>query len=249
MNATSVALEGRAPSRRKSLPLSELHSPAADRDSPAATHEATQHRQTSSPPGDQHRSQPDEPTGVTTQPTPQPSPRPTRSLPTASHNPTGSPAPAPPHAHAPHEGACRSGHLSILHLGQSLHQTRGSRPGNGGFLPYPAHTRTTPSPTTTGAGTPTSPTPQINNTRPHNLPRFFPLSLDTQQLDSAVSKHAEGHRPRPCLEPTVRAELAHDAGHPATQRASGNTKGPRHRVVFHPVRHHPHDRHLTFGEL
>lgn len=49
-----------------------FHSLATDHDSPAATHETTQHRQTSSPPGDPHRSQPDEPTGVTTRPTPQP---------------------------------------------------------------------------------------------------------------------------------------------------------------------------------
>jgi hypothetical protein len=44
---------------------------------------------------------------------------------------------------------------------------------------------TTPSPTTTDAGTPTSPTPQINNTRPRNLPRFFPLSLVTDPLELA----------------------------------------------------------------
>src|SRR3954454_11524380 len=65
------------------------------------------------PPADRHRPRPDEPTGVTTRPTRRPSPRPTRSPPTATHNPPGSPTPASPHAHAPHEGASK--------IGPSLH--------------------------------------------------------------------------------------------------------------------------------
>ena len=41
---------------------------------------------------------------------------------------------------------------------------------------YAPGSSTTPSPTATSAGTPTSPTPRIDSTRPHNLPRFFPVS-------------------------------------------------------------------------
>ena len=40
----------------------------------------------------------------------------------------------------------------------------------------PPGSSTTPSPTTTGAGTPTSPTQPIKSTWPRNLPRFVPLS-------------------------------------------------------------------------
>src|SRR5262245_60300274 len=85
----------------------------------------TQYHPRSSPPAGPRRPPPAEPTGVTTRPTRRPSPRPTRSPPTETHTPTGSPPPAPPRAHAPHEGASTIGHLSILHLGQSLHRTRG----------------------------------------------------------------------------------------------------------------------------
>ena len=109
INATSVAVEGRAPSQRKSPLPSESHSPAAAHDFLAVTHEAPQHPQTSSPPDDPHQSRPDEPSGVTTHPTRRPSPRPTRSPSTASLNPPGSPAPTPPHAHAPHEAASKTG--------------------------------------------------------------------------------------------------------------------------------------------
>src|SRR2546421_4550647 len=126
INATSVAVEGRAPSQRKPLPPSKSHSPAAAHDSPAATHEAPQHQPMSSPPDDPHRPRPDEPTDVTTRPTRRPSPRPTRSPPTATHNPTGSPTPAPPRAHAPHEGASKIG--PSLHpplRTEPPHQTRG----------------------------------------------------------------------------------------------------------------------------
>src|SRR5918998_1915221 len=116
--------------RRKPTPPSGSHSPAAAHDSPAATHEAPPHPQTSSPPADPHRPRLDEPTDVATRPTPRPSPRPTRSPPTASHNPTGSPAPAPPHAHAPHEGASK--------IGSSLHPPlRTEPPSDPGWFRIP----------------------------------------------------------------------------------------------------------------
>src|SRR5437868_14786700 len=116
------------------------------------------------PPADRHRPRPDEPTGVTTRPTRRPSPRPTRSPPTATHNPPGSPTPASPHAHAPHEGASK--------IGPSLHPPlRTESPSDPGwFIPAPFQRgAATPS----ARATPTDPgrRPATTRDQPRRLPR------------------------------------------------------------------------------
>src|SRR5207302_5030364 len=107
-NATSAAVEGRAPSRRKSTLLSKSRLLDATHYFHGAVSSAPPNPRSSSPSESPRQPRPGAPTGAESPPTPRPSPRSTRWSPTARHAAPPAQKQAQPRVHAPHAGAASS---------------------------------------------------------------------------------------------------------------------------------------------
>src|SRR4030081_3747233 len=104
MTVTRVAVEGRAPSRRKSKPPSKFQSHDAIRGFRVQAHQYATSPHSSAPAAPQHPAPPDAPTGAASPPSPPPSPRSTGARPTATNTALPAQTPPQPRVHAAHAG-------------------------------------------------------------------------------------------------------------------------------------------------